>query len=647
MLETNLFILQIVGGVFYLLNKVFQSIAERQDILTKQKLWKLWSWYMILAGLPAWIIIFVLKDNWIILGLELCGGIGVIFGIVTMTTFYSQTQPQWLDRISTVIMTSGVCISINTFGGLNTWNQFFELIASIGFLVGIWLLTKDNRLGYLCFIIMNISAGALVYNQKLYFLTVLQLISMVFSLDAYTQAKKKKPQSPVDVVLIQPKARWGKHPYLPNGLLAVAARLIHVGKVVKIIDMNVQDTISLKDLENAEWIGIGVLGAPYIPEAFKLVLLLRQLGATQSIFFGGPVVSKLSEQEWNILLTKYCIPDVIPIRNEEELGANLGITNLPSIFNISMSSAIETLSPELLQTYFQKEFCIFTSDGCVFNCTFCAANKGIQERFRDLNSFREEIRTLVGMIRKYAGKNPTYEIYLSTLDGFQNWETMEQYLQVITEECKSYGVTVNLRFLATSRYTHLALQRDPNILTRWHTLYNVVSVGIGVDGSSKQSWQQVRKTHNDLTEIQTVLIELKKSGIIPEAFMILGLPGENMTSTIESMEFCKILTRESVKIRPYVMHILSPGSPDFSITPYMQNINLFSQLDYGCVPSELSHPDEQQRTFLTNQYLSLIDWLNEHNPHGCPTQPLLLTEEGSYEDRIFAEIWNKTMPMDR
>lgn len=61
-------LLQLFGGVFYLLNKIFFSAKEhainRNDKIATRK-WKITAWIVYLIGLPAWVIILFGKHDWI------------------------------------------------------------------------------------------------------------------------------------------------------------------------------------------------------------------------------------------------------------------------------------------------------------------------------------------------------------------------------------------------------------------------------------------------------------------------------------------------------------------------------------------------------------------------------------------------------
>ena len=65
------------------------------------------------------------------------------------------------------------------------------------------------------------------------------------------------------------------------------------------------------------------------------------------------------------------------------------------------------------------------------------------------------------------------------------------------------------------------------------------------------------------------------------------------------------------------------------------------------IGSELTNPDPIQRKFANEQFLNVIEWLNQNNPFGCPTQPLFPTEDVGIDEKNRACEWNKKMPMDR
>jgi hypothetical protein len=66
------------------------------------------------------------------------------------------------------------------YGGLVAVSQLLEISAMTGFLLGSYLLAKNDLNGWLLFMLMNGSMAALMFIQHKPILTVQQLISLGF-----------------------------------------------------------------------------------------------------------------------------------------------------------------------------------------------------------------------------------------------------------------------------------------------------------------------------------------------------------------------------------------------------------------------------------------------------------------------------------
>lgn len=456
------------------------------------------------------------------------------------------------------------------------------------------------------------------------------------------------------ILLLQPRSAWGKQPYIDNGLLATATRLSAAGMTYSIVDLNVDDEISHDLITQADAVGISIIGCPFIPPAFTLAKGIREVGYNGPIFFGGPMAETITRVNWELLFKAHAIEGIQVIQDEVELKIALGIPTMPSIYACSMAGTIRALPEYMQQAYFGKEFCIFTSNGCMFNCNFCGALKGQPETFRDPDAFRDEVATIAAMVRKYAGTSTENEIYLSTLDGSQNRDSMEKTLKIISEEFAKAGTFAPLRFLATSKFTHDNLEADPDILKRWYG-YGLRCIGIGVDGDDEETWRRLRKTHNKRGQIEHALLGIQDAGMVAEAFMIFGSRIESREATLKAVKACKRLSVQGIKMRPHMAKIDAPKRESektllterFNIQPYLSNINLFYHQDYMMLASELTHPDKEQRDFVNWQYRGIIRWLVKNNPYGCPSIPLLPTEDGGEAKRRRAYSYNESVPMDR
>ena len=181
-------IMQIIGGGFYLLNKIFLSFAERSEVEETKRKWKMAAWSAFLIGLPPWLVLFYLNRNWIAGCLEAAGGPAMILGLLIAWRGKSET-PKWLDYIALVMIPLGLGYSLYDFGGITTVNQVLEIGTAAGFLIGNYLLAKNIPSGYLWYMVMHIFAGLLMFQLSYVFLMVLQIISLGFILDAYWRQK--------------------------------------------------------------------------------------------------------------------------------------------------------------------------------------------------------------------------------------------------------------------------------------------------------------------------------------------------------------------------------------------------------------------------------------------------------------------------
>jgi len=120
MLEMSL---QIYAGLFYLLNKIFFSQAERSHATSRRRAWRFRSWIVYLTGIPAWVIIFVSEHNWIATSLESGGASAMIMGLIISGKGHG-TEPKWLDTIAKLSVLVGIGLSIYEFGGIKPLISF-------------------------------------------------------------------------------------------------------------------------------------------------------------------------------------------------------------------------------------------------------------------------------------------------------------------------------------------------------------------------------------------------------------------------------------------------------------------------------------------------------------------------------------------
>ncbi len=187
--------LQLWGGVFYTLNKIFFSYSEhtkaRGDEVGFQR-WRIASWAVYIVGLPAWVILLAGNRAWIAAGVESFGFLSMLLGLVIAYRGKAGGSPWWLDVTARLCIPLGFFYSLYDFGGLNTVNQWLEIGLVVGFLVGTYLLAKERSVGYLWYVLMHISAGGLMWLQGYYWLCGQQALSLIFIGDAYLVATRQK-----------------------------------------------------------------------------------------------------------------------------------------------------------------------------------------------------------------------------------------------------------------------------------------------------------------------------------------------------------------------------------------------------------------------------------------------------------------------
>lgn len=183
--------LQVWGGVYYLLSKIFLSHAEG---VKNCEQWLVRGWVAYLIGLPAWVIILVLKRNWMAAAIEAGGALAMLLGLVVAMKGFEHA-PRLLEKSAKAfaygLLLAGVAYSLYDFGGITALSQLLEIVVIAGFLIGTYLLAKRNPTGWLWFILMNASMGTLMAVQKKPILAVQQILSLCFVIRGFIRSKRQ------------------------------------------------------------------------------------------------------------------------------------------------------------------------------------------------------------------------------------------------------------------------------------------------------------------------------------------------------------------------------------------------------------------------------------------------------------------------
>ena len=186
-------LLEYWGGGFYLLNKVLFWLGELQEDQhsPKRRALRIAAWITYLIGLPAWLILLAPKDNWIVILIEIAGGVSMVVGL-QYARKGKDDLPPWLDTMGYLAAVLGVLISLYVLGGITRHTQAYEGLLALGFIVGVRLQSKDNPTGYAWLAFMNLSNVLLMEAQGFYALALQQVLSMIIMLDAFRRARKRK-----------------------------------------------------------------------------------------------------------------------------------------------------------------------------------------------------------------------------------------------------------------------------------------------------------------------------------------------------------------------------------------------------------------------------------------------------------------------
>ena len=239
---------------------------------------------------------------------------------------------------------------------------------------------------------------------------------------------------PKQVVLVEQRYPYGKNSiYMPTAVIVVAAQLIAAGHSVEIVDFNIDNPEDVRVTSlfgKADIIGVAVIGAPYIPQTIELCRRFAVQFPKKQVMVGGQVISRLSAVQFARL---FVWTNAIRIGSVADYTLLFG--NVPEPYLVSLIPVYRKMG-ERLKLYLRREFPLWFSQGCAFNCDeFCTAERNQVEQFHSLKNFQEGIEYLVATAKQMG--LPRLGCYASSLDFFQNPATVEKYLKVMAVVRKS------------------------------------------------------------------------------------------------------------------------------------------------------------------------------------------------------------------
>jgi hypothetical protein len=438
----------------------------------------------------------------------------------------------------------------------------------------------------------------------------------------------------VKIDLIQPRHNYAPHPsverlghiYMPTSLLTAGSVLLDAG-----IDVFIQDENFCPSNVTSRYVGINLLGAPYIPEAIKLQDRIRKESENEAVFFlGGKVVDGLTTEQFTRLFGRdsYKGNDLGEVASQM-LGEQIPVKNLLSI---SLIPTYARITLDMMKEYLSREISFFVSKGCSSVCDFCAADKGMPETYRNQQALKNDLSYLVRQARSFGLDR--LSIYMSNLDVFQTPYELKRFAQSVREiKSENSGFEIQLRGL--SRVSSFLDARSPANLMDRRSIEDIIgagfhTVGFGVDGGSTEAWKNNHKGQNEKMCIGAIKSARQDYGLTPETLMVFGHVNVNANDPRAAYDFAKEMQGAYGSIpRPHVSKWRIPGNIGWADSGgeserelLLSNPALFQSLDFTALPSKLTHPDPALRAEATKYFL-LMCLLP-----GNTTQPVLPLELG-------------------
>lgn len=185
-------LLQIWGSSCYLANKVLFSVSESRTASQKKTL-KTIGWVVYIIGVPAWVTILIIHNNWIAASIEAGGIPAMLLGLYNTIHNHQKVKPVFNKLVALCTYASlafGISFSLYHHGGITSITQILEVGVMLGFLLGSYWLAKGRVNGWLFFMLMNISMASLMLIQQKPILMAQQLLSLCFVLYGYVSVLK-------------------------------------------------------------------------------------------------------------------------------------------------------------------------------------------------------------------------------------------------------------------------------------------------------------------------------------------------------------------------------------------------------------------------------------------------------------------------
>ena len=434
-----------------------------------------------------------------------------------------------------------------------------------------------------------------------------------------------------EITFIQPRhnyawKEWEWHIYLSSPLLSVKSRLLKAlwgNTNITYIDANFEEP----DYNKLKWIvWINLVWAPYVPVVLDLI---EQIPKEVHIILWGQIISSFTDEEFKRLFNKDR-DNVINWNNTDNLEQIFGLekNSIPDVEEINLIDSYEEISDEHMKKYLDREFSLYLSQWCKYNCWFCQAAKKKPEKYRNLPLLKEELIYLWKRAEK-LGINKL-EFYVSNLDILQTPKVFEQFLDIILEIKEEIWIDISFRWLCWVESFLDVYYNNKDILIKAKKS-GLSSIWFWIDWATPEIWKSIWKWQNfknlskyENFEAQEKSIEVIKLTselwITPEALMVFWHPWETNESLELAHNFCEDMFEQYGAIpRPHISKTILPWAEAWTkkenksiVDKFIENPEFFQALDYTALHSELTHPDIKLRKLSRKWYKKICDLSPEY-----------------------------------
>jgi anaerobic magnesium-protoporphyrin IX monomethyl ester cyclase len=365
----------------------------------------------------------------------------------------------------------------------------------------------------------------------------------------------------IKVALVNPPCPAGAflHPQFPlKGLAYMVALLLKDGHNVKVMDcpaLNMDQDGLRREIDSFEPDIVGITSMTVtFPSALQAALVAKNSCPSALIVLGGPHATVMDIDT----LSKFAYVDVVVRREGEQTilelarcvarGESLhrvaGITfrknseimrtaDRPFIQNLDELPypAYQFFPMEKYRFFGKRVFPIMTSRGCPFRCAFCLASKmsGNRIRARNPKNVVDELEWLMGT---HGADAFTFHDETFTYD--------KERVSEIFEEMKNRKI--DLPWDCSTRVDQVSKE----VLAKMR-LANCQLVAFGVESNSPKILSAMKKG-TTVEQNEMAVTWAKEVGLSFGVFLIIGYPGETMSTVKQSLDFIRRTEPDDVYI---------------------------------------------------------------------------------------------------